>query len=128
VIRRGCAALALAALLAAAGCWPFSGEDETPQQRFLQALSRGQAMEANQIWRTMTPKERVEFSRGQGIKPAADPKEMQEEIIKRFLTRAEQSPGDVQVEQIAPPAGGSLLDLRRYAEPQAAPSEPAEPR
>jgi hypothetical protein len=98
----------------AAGCWPFGSDEPTAQQRFLEALNRGQAAQASQIWLRMTPEERVEFSHSEGIKPAGDPEKVQEDVIKRFMLESGQVTSDAGIEQVTPPAGGSLQDLPRY--------------
>jgi len=43
-------------LAASAGCSLF-GSGETPQQKFLDALNRGNSAQASQIWLTMTPED-----------------------------------------------------------------------
>jgi len=97
-----------------AGCWPFGSDEPAPQQKFLEALSRGQSAQASRIWLSMTPQERVAFSRSEGLKRAADPEKVQEDVIKRFMMRSGQVSSDAGIEQITPPTGGGLPDLPTY--------------
>ncbi len=62
--------LTIAALVASAigGCSLFQHQP-TPQERFADALSRGNSMEAAAIWRSMTPDEKENFALGNGMKP-----------------------------------------------------------
>ncbi|MGH7866012.1 MAG: hypothetical protein ACREQB_13555 [Candidatus Binataceae bacterium] len=106
-------ALALTSV-SVAGCWPFGGDEPTPQQKFMEALGRGQSAQASRIWLEMTPEERVAFSRSEGLKPAADPQKVQEDVIRRFMMKSGQVSSDVGVEQITPPTGGGLQELPRY--------------
>jgi hypothetical protein len=92
----------------------------TPQQKLFDALNRGNAAEASQIWLGMSQKDRMKFNRGEGITPAVPP----EQVVKKLT---DMSPDEMQGEvTITPPAAeGSLLDLPKLAQPQAAgPSQP----
>ncbi len=113
-MKRALGIVLLLGTLSAAGCWPFGSDEPTAQQKFLEALNRGQAAQASQIWLRMTPEERVEFSHSEGIKPAADPEKVQEEVIKHFMLKSGEVTSDVGIEQVMPPAGGSLQDIPRY--------------
>ncbi len=101
------------------GCSLF--HRETPQQKLFDALNRGNAPAASQIWLSMSPKDRVKFSRGEGITPAVPPKE-----AVKMLTQM--PPDEMQGEvTITPPgSGGSLLSLPALAAPQPS-APPAEP-
>ena len=62
--------LTIAALVACAigGCSLFQHQP-TARERFADALSRGNSMEAAAIWRSMTPDEKEDFALGNGMKP-----------------------------------------------------------
>jgi hypothetical protein len=94
----------------------------TPQQKLLDALNRGNGIQANEIWRSMSQKDRVKFNRGEGFKPAVSP----EQVVKKLT---EMSPDEMQGEiTIKPPdAGASLLDLPKLAQPQSAPHAAPQP-
>ena len=66
----GVLALVLAAMVS--GCSLFH-HGETPQQKFLDALNRGNSPEASQIWLTMSPDDRNRWRRGEGLSPAVPP-------------------------------------------------------
>jgi hypothetical protein len=101
---------------------------ETPQQQFLEALKRGNSAQASQIWLNMSPEQRVEFERGQGIQPAMSPKEMQQDVMRRVMERASDDESDQPADEtISPPSGGGLNDLPQYlksAEPSAGGASP----
>ncbi len=84
----------------------------TPQQQMFDALNRGNAAEASHIWLSMSPKDRMKFSRGEGLKPAVPP----EQMVKML---SEMQPDDMQGQvTIKPPeGGGTLMDLPKLAAP-----------
>jgi hypothetical protein len=94
---------------------------ETPQQKLFDALNHGNAPAASQIWLSMSPEDRIKFSRGEGITPAVPPKE-----AVKMLTQM--PPDEMQGEvTITPPgSGGGLLSLPALAAPQPS-APPAEP-
>jgi hypothetical protein len=112
----------LAATLA--GCWPFH-HGPTPQQQFIAALARGNGAQAASIWRAMTPQQRLEFARSQGINAPASEREARQAVLRK-LQEKYASPDQ---EQAALPDLGapkaSLFDLPAYA-PEASPN-PAPP-
>ncbi len=117
MFKRG--AFVLLVAISACACSLF--HRETPQQKMLDALNRGNAAEASHIWQEMSQKDRMKFNRGQGFTPAVSP-----EQTAKMLT--EMPPGEMpnQVTIQAPNAGGTLLELPRLANPQqAAPAPPA---
>jgi hypothetical protein len=125
MVRRGALVLLLAASMGA--CSLF--HRQTPQQKMFDALNRGNAAQASHIWLSMSQKDRMKFSRGEGLTPAVPP----QQVVKKL---SEMSPDEMQGEiTIKPPsAGGSLLDLPKLAQPQAgapapsaAPQTPEEP-
>ncbi|MGH7917369.1 MAG: hypothetical protein ACREQE_07860 [Candidatus Binataceae bacterium] len=62
-------ALIASLLCVVAGCSLLHRERVTPQQQFLEALQRGDAPAASQIWLHMSPAERADLSHGAGLKP-----------------------------------------------------------
>ncbi len=128
----GAAALTLA-MAALAGCWPLGHPSPPPQQQYLDALQRGNAAEASQIWLRMTPQERMKFERGEDIRPSVSPQNVQHAISEHYADQAEDdnNPSPKQLE-LAPQSG--LQDLPTYLQeygggglaPQSAPA-PAGP-
>jgi hypothetical protein len=94
---------------------------ETPQQKLFDALNRGNAPAASQIWLSMSPEDRVKFSRGEGIAPAVPPDQ-----TVRMLTQM--APDDMhgQISLTPPASGGTLMNLPALAVPQPE-SPPAQP-
>src|ERR1700724_3547021 len=61
--------------IALSGCWPFN---RTPQQEeYFNALKIGSSAQASQIWLHMTPHQRANFGRGEGIQTSVSPIEAQ---------------------------------------------------
>lgn len=112
--------LAIAVALSAAGCWPWHGK--SPQQQYAEALMRGNAMEASQLWLNMSPENRMKFSRGEGI--TADPAsqdEVRRQILTHYENQMEGGPRNAEEmeEQIPTGLGASIQRL-----PEAAASSP----
>jgi len=61
------------------GCWPFH-HGPTPQQKFFDALNRGDPVEANQTWLTMSAEDREKLMRGEGVAPRPSAEEIQAAI------------------------------------------------
>jgi redox-sensitive bicupin YhaK (pirin superfamily) len=110
----------LAAAGIAAGCSLFHHE-ETPQQRFLDALNRGHSAEASQIWLNMSPEDRNKFRLGQGLTPAVPPQK-----VVKMLSQQGVTGGEGQI-TIGPHTGASLTDLPAAAARSVPPSLPAPP-
>jgi hypothetical protein len=109
MVRRGALVLVLAAGTAA--CSLF--HHPTPQQQMFDALNRGNAAQASQLWLSMSEKDRLKFKRGEGIAPAVPP----EQVVKTLS----ETPPDENTHEItitAPNAGGTLMDLPKLANPQ----------
>jgi len=98
-----------------AGCSLLGHHGETPQQKFLGALNRGNAAEASQIWLTMTPDDRDKFRRGEGISPTVPP-----EDVAKMLSQQQLDGGQGQI-TIGPNGAGSLLNLPSVAAPPGSP-------
>ncbi len=89
-----------------AGCSLVRREQATPQQRFLEALNRGNAPEAAEIWRNMTPEQRAAWSRGQGLGP--NPQAVREDVqrqIQRHVEEQTEGVGKETGQEPGPPAG-----------------------
>jgi redox-sensitive bicupin YhaK (pirin superfamily) len=97
---------ALGALAALCGCSLF--HRETPQQKFLDALSRGNSAEASQIWLNMSEQDRMKFAHGEGVTPAVPPEKMNE-MLSQMRTE-EGKPVTIQSN-----VGKALTDLQKYA-------------
>lgn len=59
-----------------------ANQDETPQQKFVEALERGNSAEASQIWLGMTPGERADFRRGAGLKPEVSAAQVRSQSLR----------------------------------------------
>jgi hypothetical protein len=108
MVRRGALVLVLAAAMAA--CSLF--HHPTPQQQMFDALNRGNAAQASQLWLSMSEKDRLKFKRGEGIAPAVPP----EQVVKMLS----QAPPDEDTHEItikSPNAGATLMDLPKLANP-----------
>ncbi len=86
-----CAAL-FALALANCGCSLFH-HGETSQQKFIEALQRGNGPEANQIWLHMNEKERADWSHSIGIKPNISKQNLQAQVIRHFQEKAAEADG-----------------------------------
>src|SRR5258708_8542831 len=77
---RGLVAVAplVACAIAFSGCWPFNRTP--PQQQYFNALKIGNSAQASQLWLQMTPDQRAKFERGEGIRPSASNKDVQQAI------------------------------------------------
>lgn len=87
-----------------AGCFLLHRHRETPQQQMIDALSRGNSVQASDIWLHMTPEDQSRFRRGEGIRPAVPPEQAMKALSEQHLSGEE---GQVTIS----PHGGSLLDL-----------------
>lgn len=99
-------------LSAASGCSLF--HKKSPQQEYTEAMMRGNAMQASQIWLNMSPDDRMKFARGQGFKrDESAQKDAQQKIMNHYQNEAgEGSGGSEQMQQQVPtPLGASLKDL-----------------
>ncbi|MBF6561006.1 MAG: hypothetical protein IVW56_12000 [Candidatus Binataceae bacterium] len=127
------AIILIAVAAGASGCSLF--HHESPQQKFLDALNRGNAAEASQMWLTMSPESRANLSHSQGLTPNLSPEEIQAQVLRHEKERAaaegddtesamgDSDDGDVTAEQIETPAqdddrsDGKLSNLPSYNPP-----------
>jgi redox-sensitive bicupin YhaK (pirin superfamily) len=99
-------------LSATSGCSLF--HKKSPQQEYSEALMRGNAMQASQVWLNMSPEDRMKFARGEGFAPdESTHKDVQQMMMNRYANEAgEGSSGGGQMqEQMPTPLGASLKDL-----------------
>lgn len=85
--RAESAVLALTLAAGVAGCSLFHHGESAPQ-KFLDALNRGNAAQASQMWLNMSADDREELSHNQGIKPALTQKAMESAIERQQERRA----------------------------------------
>ena len=76
--QAGCAMM----LAVLSGCSLFR-HDESPQQRFLDALGHGNNAEANQIWLGMKPDDRANLAHSAGIKPSVSTEDIQRQLKQK---------------------------------------------
>lgn len=105
----GLIAIALAACaIVFGGC-----SDRTPpQQEYFNALKMGNSAQASQLWLQMTPDQRVQFQRGEGIRPSVSHSDVQQAIDEHYSEQDDEGSAPKQIE-LTPPGGG-LQDLPAY--------------
>jgi hypothetical protein len=96
------------------GCWPFGHDKPPPQQQYFNALKLGNAAQASQLWLHMTPEQRLEFERGQNIRPSVSPKEVQRAVIQHYADQIGNDDGSAPTPLNLAPQGGGLQDLPAY--------------
>ena len=142
------AAIALA--LAIPACSMLHRQEPSPPQQFLEALKRGDSVQASRIWLHMDADDRANLSHGIGFKPDLTPGDVQTAILKHEKEEDEKAGGTEsrpdEIEQgnsetveipglDTDPKAGSLLNQPSYAAPAGtapvetapAPDAPAEP-
>jgi hypothetical protein len=91
----------------------FGGCSSTPpQQKYFDALKRGNSAQASQLWLQMTPDQRGQFERGEGIRPSVSHGDVQQAIDEHYSEPDDDGSAPKQV-QLSPPGGG-LQDLPSY--------------
>ncbi len=109
-----------------AGCSLVRREQATPQQRFLEALNRGNAAEAVEIWRNMSPEQRAAWSHGQGLGP--NPQAAREGVqrqIQRHMAEQAEGAAEETGQELGTPAGA--LPALPALMPSEQPTVPASP-
>jgi hypothetical protein len=96
------------------GCWPLGHNGPPPQQQYFNALKLGNAAQASQLWLHMTPEQRMEFERGQDIRPTVSPKEVQRAVIEHYAAHAEDDDNSAPTQLQLAPQGGGLQNLPAY--------------
>lgn len=125
--------IALVSLLGAyaPGCSLFH-HGEPPQQKFLNALNRGNGAEASQVWLTMSAKDRANLSHNVDMKPEVHKGDIERALLKHQREEAakngddtdtemsDSDEGDINSQQIdlpgldSDPTAGSLSNLPLY--------------
>src|SRR5207249_12202120 len=95
---------------------------ETPQQQYLEALSRGNGPEASQIWLNMTPEQKQAFRNGQGMHPMQSKEEIEQQVLRKAQEQGEDEESET---PSVSDGGGSLLDLPRYINSALTPAAPS---
>jgi hypothetical protein len=107
---RAGACIACAALLVVAtgigGCSLFHHNSPSTQQKFIEALERGNGPEANQIWLRMNEKERADWSHSVGMKPNVSKENIEAKLMRHAQEQADQD-GDGSSDSSAGSAGTS---------------------
>lgn len=115
----------------APGCSLFH-RGEAPQQKFLNALNRGNGAEATQVWLTMSAKDRANLSHNVGMKPEVQKGDVERALLKHQREEAakngddsdtemsDSDQGDINSQQVdlpgldSDPTAGSLSNLPLY--------------
>jgi len=97
--------LAVPTLALIAGCSLF--HREPPQQQFFDALSRGHAAEASQVWLKMSVEDRTKFQRGEGITSRTSPGQVEAELLRHQADDAKPRSAEGGSPAM-PPAGGPM--------------------
>jgi hypothetical protein len=82
-----CAALAVIGI---GGCSLFHHNTESAQQKFVEALERGNGPEANQIWLKMNEKERADWAHSVGMKPNVSKENIEAQLMRHAQQQADQ--------------------------------------
>ncbi len=99
----------------------------------MEAIERGNAAQASQIWLKMSAEDRNKFARGEGIQPSVTPQQVQSGVAEHYAGQAEGEDDSAPKQtELTPSTGGGLQELPRLLEgygsgpgqPQPATSEP----
>jgi len=101
----------LAMLTATSGCSLF--HKKSPQQEYTEAIMRGNAMQASQVWLNMSPEDRMKFARGEGFKPTESTQKDVQQMMMDHANQSGEAPGTAEKmeEQMPTPLGASIRDL-----------------
>lgn len=123
-IKRGGALSIAACAIALAGCWPFHSNQETQQQKFIEALNRGNGAQASQIWLNMDANSRADFAHSQGMRPNLSPDEAQKQVMQHNQDKMDADDSQESIERPAPNLHlGGLESLPEYVGPSGAPPQ-----
>ena len=107
--------------IALAGCWPFHSNQETQQQKFIQALNRGNGAQASQIWLNMDANSRADFSHSQGMQPNFSSDEVQKQVMQHYQDKMGADDSEESIERPTPYLDlGGLESLPGYVGPSGA--------
>lgn len=105
------------------GCWPWH-KKESQQQKFMDAMNRGNGAEANQIWLNMDADSRAAFAHNEGMQPNTPPDEVKKQIMKHYMEQMGATDSDEGEVEPAPSVHpGGLESLREYVGPSGAPPQ-----
>ncbi len=125
-IKRAIALSVAACAIALAGCWPFYSNQETQQQKFMDALNHGNSAQASQIWLNMDAKSREDFAHGNGMQPNLSPDEVKKQVMQHYQAEMGDNDTDESVERPTPNVHlGGLESLPGYVGPSGAPPDSA---
>lgn len=92
------------------GCW----HQKTDQQKFLEALNRGNGAQAAEIYRNMDAKSRAALAHNEGIKPKLSAAQIQQQVMQHYGTDSD-ADSDQTIESVTPHVGsGGLESLPEY--------------
>ncbi len=125
-MKRAPSLMILVLAAAITGCWPF--HRETPQQKFLDAINKGESAKASEIWLNMSPEDKMKFAHNEGLKPGVSPEQVKKQIVQHYVDEAggPVESGNESIEQVSPNiSGAGLQNLPSLAAPSgAAPAPP----
>ncbi len=120
-IKRAIALSIAACAIALAGCWPFRSNQETQQQKFIEAMNHGNGAQASQIWLNMDAKSRADFAHSQGMRPNLSPDEVQKQLTQHYAGKMGAGDSNESIEQPTPNVHlGGLESLPEYVGPSGA--------
>jgi len=120
-INRAIALSIAACAIALAGCWPFHSNEETQQQKFIEALNRGNGAQASQIWLHMDAKSRADFAHSQGMQPNLSSDEVKKQLMQHYSDQTGAGDSDESIERPTLNANpGGLQNLPEYIGPSGA--------
>jgi len=110
--------------IALAGCWPFRSNQETQQQKFIEAMNHGNGAQASQIWLNMDARSRADFEHSQGMRPNLSPDEVHKQLMQRYQGKMGADDGEESIERPTPNVDlGGLESLPEYVGPSGAPPQ-----
>jgi hypothetical protein len=115
--------VAVALAIALMGCWPWH-KKESQQQKFMDALNRGNGAEANQIWLGMDAESRAAFAHSEGMHANVPPDEIKNKITRHYMEKMGIKDESETVEEPTPNVHlGGLESLPEYVGPSGAPPQ-----
>jgi len=125
-IKRAIALSVAACAIALTGCWPFHSNQETQQQKFMDALNHGNSAQASQIWLNMDARSREDFAHGNGMQPNLSPEEVKKQVMQHYQAEMGDNDTGESVERPTPNVHlGGLESLPGYFGPSGAPPDSA---
>lgn len=108
--------------IACAGCSLFRGP--TAQQQLYEALNRGNAAQASQIWLNMSADDRTKWMEGQGFAAGASSADLNKQIAEHYQNETMNPEGGPQKVEVGNPSvgGSGLQQLKSLSAPQAPPT------